>query len=95
MSESEFEENAREYAAGNLSRRRFIGRMLAAGVSMTAAVAFADSASASAAPCNPPNTYGHPPHPCKPPHTYGHPPDPCKPRKHKHKHRKKHKPNNG
>jgi hypothetical protein len=93
MSESEFEETQREYAAGNLSRRRFIGRMVAAGVSMTAAVAFADSASASAAPCNPPNTYGHPPQPCKPPHTYGHPPDPCKPRKHKH--RKKRKPNNG
>jgi hypothetical protein len=43
MSEREFEENARRYVAGELSRRRFIQRMVMGGVSLAAAGAFANA----------------------------------------------------
>ena len=49
MSENEFEEAARQYASGDLSRRRFISRLVAGGISMTAAMAFANSVSSPTA----------------------------------------------
>jgi hypothetical protein len=48
MSESEFEENARRYVAGAMSRRRFIQRMVMGGASVAAAVAFANAMAPSA-----------------------------------------------
>jgi hypothetical protein len=48
MSQREFDENARLYASGQISRRRFISRMVAAGAGVAAAVAFADVATAGA-----------------------------------------------
>src|SRR4051812_11498929 len=48
MSERDFEETARLYASGQISRRRFITRMVAGGVGVAAAIAFADGAVAGA-----------------------------------------------
>ncbi len=48
MSEREFEESARLFAAGQISRRRFIKRLVAGGASVAAAVAFADVTAAGA-----------------------------------------------
>jgi hypothetical protein len=48
MSEREFEESARLFASGQISRRRFINRMVGAGVGVAAAVAFADVTAAGA-----------------------------------------------
>jgi hypothetical protein len=50
VAEDEFQELSRQYADGQLSRRRFIGRLVAGGATMAAAVAFANSGVASAAP---------------------------------------------
>jgi hypothetical protein len=44
VSEREYEDLARQYAAGQISRRRFITKMMAGGVGAAAAVAFAGSA---------------------------------------------------
>jgi hypothetical protein len=43
MSEQEFQQARELYASGGMSRRRFVGRMVAAGMSAVAAVAFADA----------------------------------------------------
>jgi DNA-binding transcriptional MerR regulator len=48
MSEREFEENARLFSAGDMSRRQFINRLVAGGVSIAAAVAFASACSPGA-----------------------------------------------
>jgi hypothetical protein len=45
VSEREFEENAGLFAAGQISRRRFINRLVAGGASMVAAVAFVNASS--------------------------------------------------
>jgi hypothetical protein len=49
MSQTEFDQVSEEYRSGRLSRRRFIGRLVAAGVSVPAALVLVDSASATAA----------------------------------------------
>ena len=49
MSQREFAETARQYAAGDISRRRFITRLVAGGFTLVAAVAYADG-TVSAAP---------------------------------------------
>jgi hypothetical protein len=43
VSEREFEELIDDFEAGRISRRRFIGQMVAGGVGVAAAVAFASS----------------------------------------------------
>jgi hypothetical protein len=48
MSESEFEALTESYVAGGMGRRRFVGKMLAAGMTAIAAAAFADSLVAQA-----------------------------------------------
>jgi hypothetical protein len=48
MSEREFEEISRLYAHGQMSRRRFINRLVAGGVSVAGAVAFANAGAAGA-----------------------------------------------
>jgi hypothetical protein len=77
MSQDEFDENARLFEAGQLSRRRFIGRLAAGGVSVAAAVAFANATvtAAFAAPASG-TTYGTPPpgHGGTPPGQGGTPP---------------------
>ena len=62
MSEQEFDAAFKDYADGRLSRRRFINRLIGGGVTVTAAIAYAN-ATAHAAP---PTTssaalYGTPP----------------------------------
>ena len=42
MSEREFAETARQYAAGDISRRRFISRLVAGGLTFGVAVAYAN-----------------------------------------------------
>jgi hypothetical protein len=73
MSEIEFEQAHGAFVAGTISRRRFVRRLIAGGVTVTAAVAFAESASAKRAPGvlagqssatlygNPAGLYGKPP----------------------------------
>jgi hypothetical protein len=61
MSESEFDEAARLYASGQLGRRRFIARLIAGGVTMSAAAVFADAAMATAAKPSTAALYGQPP----------------------------------
>jgi hypothetical protein len=67
MSESEFEQARRDYEAGHLSRRRFVVKLVAGGISAAAAVALVDVSSAMAAPAsgaiygNPPGQGGTPP----------------------------------
>jgi hypothetical protein len=78
MSEREFEHNARLFANGQISRRRFIKRMVAGGASVAAAIAFADVTAAGAWGRSTKHdwghTYGHPRHYGKPcdDHVYGH-----------------------
>ena len=43
MPEDDFEEASRLYATGQMSRRRFIGRLVAGGVSATAAIALVNA----------------------------------------------------
>ena len=71
MPEDDFEESSRLYETGQMSRRRFIGRMVAGGASLTAAVAIVNATGSAAwagtgrrrdshygnAPCH----YGRPP----------------------------------
>jgi hypothetical protein len=63
MSEREFEHNARLFANGQISRRRFIRRMVAGGASVAAAIAFADVTAAGAWGRSSKHDWGH---------TYGH-----------------------
>jgi hypothetical protein len=49
MSENEFKQAHGAFVAGTISRRRFVRRLIAGGVTVTAAVAFAESASAKRA----------------------------------------------
>jgi hypothetical protein len=49
MSEIEFKQAHGAFVAGTISRRRFVRRLIAGGVTVTAAVAFAESASAKRA----------------------------------------------
>src|SRR5437867_4227705 len=66
MSEREFEESARLFASGQISRRRFIKRLVAGGASVAAAVAFADVTAAGAFGRWGKSDWGHG-------HTYGKP----------------------
>jgi hypothetical protein len=50
MSESEFDEVRKDYEAGRVSRRRFVGRLIAGGISAAAAVALVEASTAMAAP---------------------------------------------
>ncbi len=61
MSEREYEELAEQYASGQISRRKFIGRMVASGVGVAAAVAFASSSADAFGSFGRPrgHTYGH------------------------------------
>jgi hypothetical protein len=84
--EDDFEESARLYETGQMSRRRFIGRLVAGGASLTAAMALVNATGTAAfagggrrrspthygkAPCH----YGDAPgHYGKPPGQYGNPP---------------------
>ena len=43
MPEDDFEESSRLYESGQMSRRRFIGRLVAGGVSATAAIALVNA----------------------------------------------------
>ena len=43
MTEREFDDNARRYAAGEMSRRKFINRMVMGGATIAAAVTFANA----------------------------------------------------
>jgi hypothetical protein len=64
VSNSEFEEDARLYASGHLSRRQFVNRMIAGGMTASAALAFwsaTGGATASAAPGGSGALYGTPP----------------------------------
>jgi len=70
MSEIEFEQVRSAFVAGKMSRRRFVSRLIAGGVTVSAAMAFADSASAApgsggspgaAVYGNPAGLYGKPP----------------------------------
>ena len=85
MPEDDFEESARLYEAGQMSRRRFIGRLVAGGISATAAIALVNASGPAAfastfrrrdshygnAPCH----YGTPPGRYgRPPGRYGPPP---------------------
>lgn len=47
MPDNEIEEANEALASGHMSRRRFVGRLVAGGVTVTAAMAFADSALAA------------------------------------------------
>ena len=67
MADQEFEENAGLFAAGEISRRTFINRLVGGGASVVAALAFVN-ANATAAFASrrgdkhkhcPPNLYGH------------------------------------
>ena len=65
MADQEFEENASLFAAGEMSRRTFINRLVGGGASVVAALAFVN-ANATAAFASrrgrkdcPPNLYGH------------------------------------
>jgi hypothetical protein len=86
MSEREFDENAKLFAAGKISRRRFISRLVAGGVSVAAAAAFATATAVGAfgAPKNFGSgdiygTYGTPPgHGGTPPGRGGTPPGQAK-----------------
>ncbi len=62
MSEREFEGNVRRYVAGEMSRRRFINRMMMGGASIAAAVAFANATA--------PGAFGAPKHAASG-HVYG------------------------
>jgi hypothetical protein len=48
MPEDDFEESARLYEAGQMSRRRFIGRLVAGGISATAAIALVNASGPAA-----------------------------------------------
>jgi hypothetical protein len=76
MTVEEFDDDARLHASGQLSRRKFINRLVAGGMTAAAAVAFA-SATAEAAPVKggTPKLYGTPPgHGGTPPGHGGTPP---------------------
>ncbi len=89
MSEREYEHLAKQYAAGQISRRRFIGQMVAAGVGVAAAVAFAGNAADAMGffgKHRPGHQYGHTyghNYGCPPGHTYGHKPPQHKPPEHR------------
>lgn len=60
MPEREFDDNVRRYAAGEMSRRRFINRMVLGGATIAAAVTFANATvtAALAAPTASGHVYG-------------------------------------
>jgi hypothetical protein len=64
VSNNEFEEHARRYASGHLSRRQFVNRLVAGGMTASAALAFLSAtggSTASAAPGGSAALYGTPP----------------------------------
>ena len=79
MADQEFDENASLFAAGEMSRRTFINRLVGGGASVVAALAFVN-ANATAAFASrrgrkhcPPNLYGHYGKPAKHCNVYGKP----------------------
>jgi hypothetical protein len=63
MSEFEWQENARLYAAHQISRRKFVARLVAGGASLAAAVAFVNATTQDARAAAKPRgaNYGVPP----------------------------------
>jgi hypothetical protein len=62
VAEHEFQDLSRQYAEGRLSRRKFIGALVAGGMSIAGAVAFASTAAAVGPPPGASGAiYGRPP----------------------------------